>query len=52
MVHNIITILCIIVIILYIIAYFTNKINKNIFTSAVLVWDVIMIVITIIQLII
>lgn len=52
MFHNIIMIVCIITIILYIIAYCTNKINKNLFTVAVLVWDIIIIIVTVIQLII
>ena len=52
MFYNIIMIVSIITIILYIIAYFTNKINKNLFTVAVLVWDVIMLIITVIQFII
>ena len=52
MFHNIIMIVSIITIILYIIMYFTNKINKNLFTVAVLVWDIIMLIITVIQFII
>lgn len=52
MFYNIIMIVSIITIILYIIAYFMNKINKNLFTVAVLVWDIIMLIITVIQFII
>ena len=52
MFYNIIMIVSIITIILYIIAYFTNKINKNLVTVAVLVWDIIMLIITVIQFII